>query len=425
MLMIGFRILILSILFATSALSSAQLLDVSRGEEQVFLPADYSESVAHPLLILLHGYGTDTDTAEEIWGFIDSVDAFGYVYATPSGSLDESGSFFWNSNTACCNLYNSSIDDVSYLYEFIEELKSSYNIDANRIYVVGDSNGGFMALELAYRFPELLAAAVSSAGASHAEERSAPKAGVHVLQIQGTDDTSILYGGGFIQDKPYPGAEATALQWAAYNNCAIDGVFAENRDLDPEIPGAETEVTVFAQGCREDASVELWSIQAGGHGLGRPVPESSKLQLLDWLFAKSKSGWPAAYSGVIPPSGLSLGINNIGVFNQRDGIIYSCFALFNNGEITVIDGISRFDVGFLIADAEAGTIALAKYRPFNPDSALNRNSELPDCSGAFDLNTGIYTDFVQAGNAVYDLRFRLLSSESASFELLSAEVIDY
>ena len=209
-------------------------------------------------------------------------------------------------------MYKRQVDDGSYLYEYIENLKDSLNIDANRIYVVGDSNGGFMALELAYRFPELIAASVSSAGASHLDARNNPNSGVHILQIQGTDDTSILYDGGSIGGVPYPGAEATALQWAGYNKCFLSSSYEEPRDLDVAILGLETEVIVYNQGCRKEGSVELWTILKGGHGLGRPVPESSRLQLLEWLFRKAKTGWPSEFNGVVPPIELDLDVNNIG-----------------------------------------------------------------------------------------------------------------
>ncbi len=418
-----FRTTLLSILFLIPVHSWSQFDADVRGQGVVYLPSSYTDSNFYPLVILLHGYGTDTNKAELIWRFSESVDKYGFVYAIPSGTVDQSGSYFWNSNSACCNFYNSTVDDGSYLYEYIENLKDSLNIDANRIYVVGDSNGGFMALELAYRFPELIAASVSSAGASHLDARNNPNSGVHILQIQGTDDSSILYDGGSIAGVPYPGAEATALQWAGYNKCFLSSSYEEPRDLDVAILGLETEVIVYNQGCRKEGSVELWTILKGGHGLGRPVPESSRLQLLEWLFRKAKTGWPSEFNGVVPPIELDLDVNNIGAYNTLDGIIYSCFELRTQGEASFFEGSSRFDVGLAITDATVGKIKLIKYRPFNAANVLNKNSEPPNCSGTLELSTGIYSDIVQVETAYYKLNFQLLSPESSEFKLLSLQEI--
>ena len=401
----------------------SQVDELVRGKERVYLPADYSDSNSYPLVILLHAYGMNTDQAESIWGLADSVDKYQFVYAIPSGTLDQGGSYFWNSNSACCNFYNSSADDGSYLYLYIERLKDSFNINANRVYVVGDSNGGFMALELAYRFPDLIAAAVSSAGASHFISRNDPGSGVHILQIQGTEDTSILFSGGSIDGLPYPGAEATTRQWAEYNNCLLPGLIAEAKDLDTSLVGSETEVTVYSQGCRPAGSAELWAIQKGGHGLGRPVPESSRLQLLDWLYKKVKRGWPKDFSGVIPPDKLNLGVNNVGVYDGLEGLLYSCLRLTNRGEVSSLLGVSQFDVAFVVSDASAGKIKLVNYREFNLKKVLNKNLELPDCSGIYEISTGVYSDIVQVNSLIYEFDFELANSLTNEFVLVSSKNI--
>ena len=359
----------------------------------------------------------NSDTAELIWGLSQSVDEYQFIYAVPSGTADQSDSYFWNSNTACCNFYNSTVDDVSYLYQYIESLKESFNVNNNRVYLVGDSNGGFMALEFAYQFPDQIAAAVSSAGASHFYSRNDPDAGVHILQIQGTEDTSILYAGGLIQGMTYPGSVATALQWAEYNNCILSGSLEDSRDLDPSIPGAETEVTAYSQGCKPGASVELWTVEGGGHGLGRPVSESSRLQLLDWLLGKAKTGWPSEYNGTIPPAGLELNFNNIGIYNKIEGLIYSCLELEHYGDAYIFEKTSRFDVSFMITDAMAGKIGLFNYRPFNPENVLNKNLELPDCSGNLEISSGIYSDIIKVEENFYELQFQLESPEASEFRL--------
>jgi polyhydroxybutyrate depolymerase len=423
MLQVSSRIIFSIVTMIVSMNSWTQINEFVRGPERVYLPTDYSDSNSYPLVILLHAYGMDTAQAESIWGLAESVDNYQFVYAIPSGTLDQSGSYFWNSKAACCNFYNSAVDDVSYLYQYIQGLEKSFNINANRIYVVGDSNGGFMALELAYRFPDLVAASVSSAGGSHFYPRNHPRSGVHILQIQGTEDTSILYAGGSIEGLPYLGSEATALQWAEYNKCSSSNLVAGSRDLDPFLSGFETEVTIYSQGCRIGGSVELWAIQKGGHGLGRPVPRSSKLQLLDWLYKKSKDGWPSDFNGVIPPKELGLSLNNVGFYDALEGLVYSCLRLTNNGEPYSFEGVSDFDVAFTITDALNGKIKLLKYRAFNSGEVLNKDFELPNCSGELEISTGTYSDTLQVDATFYEFDFKLLDSSSDELVLVSSREI--
>ena len=225
-----------------------------------------------------------------------------------------------------------------------------------------------MALELAYRFPGLISASVSSAGASHFESRSDLDSGVHILQVQGTDDTSILFEGGSIGGRLYPGAEATTPM-GYLQNCSLTGLASEPKDLESPLVGQETKVIVYSSGCISGGSVELWAIQKGGHGLGRPVPDASRLELLDWLYKKAKKGWPKDFNGVAPPPALDLGLNNVGVYNGLDELLYSCLRLTSEEELS-FEGVEQFDVAFSISNPSTGKIKLENFREFNARKSL-------------------------------------------------------
>ena len=87
-----------------------------------------------------------------------------------------------------------------------------------------------------------------------------------ILQIHGTADRTIQYGGGLNAGEAYPSAEATVAAWRRHNGC---GEQADNSaaplDLDFSRPGPETTVTAYAAGCRDATRVELWSIKDGSH----------------------------------------------------------------------------------------------------------------------------------------------------------------
>jgi polyhydroxybutyrate depolymerase len=111
---------------------------------------------------------------------------------------------------------------------------------------------------------------------------------VHLLQIHGTDDRTIEYAGGAIQDNRYPSAMGSVTRWALYNGCDVSRASREMRDLDASLPGHETGVMKMNTGCRDGGSAELWTISDGGH-----VPvysETYGAQIVEWLLAHPKPG---------------------------------------------------------------------------------------------------------------------------------------
>ena len=63
---------------------------------------------------------------------------------------------------------------------------------------------------------------------------------------------------------PYPAARDTIADWAKRDGCAASAA-APPMDVDPALPGAETEVTRWS-GCRGGAA-ELWTMHGGTHGM--------------------------------------------------------------------------------------------------------------------------------------------------------------
>ena len=271
-----------------SAPSLSQSIDFGRGEVTVTVPSSYDSSEDTPLIILLHGYGSTGERQDSYLGFSRIADKYNFLLVTPTGTRESSGrqATFWNATSACCNFQGPKIDDNAYIMGIIERMKEDYNIDSNRVYLVGHSNGGFMSYQLAYNNSESIAAIVSLAGASHADGRSAPEHPVHVLQIHGTNDSTIRYEGGDIQGNDYPGAKESVAQWAAYNHCTDEGVEKESRDLESSLEGLESSVLVYNAGCQEGGSSELWTISEGSH-VPR-VSESFSSQVVEWLYDHPK-----------------------------------------------------------------------------------------------------------------------------------------
>src|SRR5205814_3467937 len=113
------------------------------------VPPGYDATKPTPLLILLHGY-TASGAQQEMYFKLGPVaNAQGFLYAIPDGTVDGAGNRFWNATDACCNYFGSAVDDVAYLGAIMDDVGTRYNVDPKPIFVVGHSNGGFMAHRLA------------------------------------------------------------------------------------------------------------------------------------------------------------------------------------------------------------------------------------------------------------------------------------
>ena len=73
----------------------------------VHVPPGYVQGTAMPLVILLHGYGSDGARQERYMQFQPLADARGFLYATPDGTVDAASKRFWEGTDACCDLFGS------------------------------------------------------------------------------------------------------------------------------------------------------------------------------------------------------------------------------------------------------------------------------------------------------------------------------
>ncbi len=258
----------------------------------VDIPTDYDPTVAHPLIVILHGFGPFTGEIQAgFLGMLEMVDARGFVMLLPDGTLNENGDRFWNGAGFCCDP-DDAIDDVGYLTGLIEEAKQTYNIDDKRVYLMGHSNGGFMSFRMACEASEVVTAIVSLAGSTFADAADCQPATlpVSVLAVHGTNDATILYDG--VADA-YPGAVETAETFAAAAGCdtAASSVLG-NIDLIDAVDGDETEQVAYTEGCQAGIDAGLWTIQDGPHVPFFNAPSSGKPSFAelasDWLLAHSR-----------------------------------------------------------------------------------------------------------------------------------------
>lgn len=254
----------------------------------ISLPTGYSSSGSYPLILALHhvGAGTNDDPLDRM--ALASLRTSCLVL-TPIGTSNGVGEF-WNSGPPM-NLYGSTVDDVAYLTWLIQQAIARYPVNLTRVYVVGYSNGGFMAHRLAATRPDLITAIVTGGGCFNSLNGSAftPLASpVHVLQVHGTPDGTVPYVGDEAgTDSPanypagaWPGAEATAAIWATMNGGGTKpGTPTSTSDMS-NFAGPDAEVYEYTGTVANGAIALIKAIDAG-HSLA--LNDNFRTYATTWL----------------------------------------------------------------------------------------------------------------------------------------------
>jgi len=179
---------------------------VSDGNDRSFIinfPSNIESSI--PLMFILHGLG---ESNTNWYGVASYTTNQGIATVRP-----ESGTFLNNSGTGYVKLWNaildsSRYDDVQFISDIIDYMLSNYDfIDYNRIYVLGFSNGGYMAYRLACDLSSRVTAFSSVAGNMFLVDDGLDcidqGRDIPILHIHGTDDPiNSYYPGGNGVDIP-------------------------------------------------------------------------------------------------------------------------------------------------------------------------------------------------------------------------------
>jgi polyhydroxybutyrate depolymerase len=268
---------------------STVTVDLGDRPFRLHVPQQYKSSSRMPLVVLLHGYSASAAVAEGYFKLTAESERRGFLYAMPDGTRDPDGNRFWNATDACCDFHQAGVDDSGYLHRLLDTVKSRYSVDPGRVYLIGHSNGGFMAYRMACEHATEITAVVSLAGAApYDPARCTPARPVSVVQIHGTADDTISFEGGSNAGQWYPSAAATVDHWRHLDGCADQATAsAPALDLVSNLPGPETTVTSYRTGCRAGTRVELWTMTGGGH-VPALTPNFTPA-ILDFLLARSGS----------------------------------------------------------------------------------------------------------------------------------------
>ena len=390
-------------------------------------PGHYNPDVPSPLLIYLHSNGPygDTGVGEEtfwlrLWP--ESYDGYnyfpglqnwpveyvpsdggepeetGWIYALPNGAVDTpanatcagTGSWaywrYWNATPNCCayNWYTpgsytevsgEAPDHATYLNNLIAWIKLNYNVDENRVYVYGYSNGGYMCHRLAcengnYGFygypdtdvdpsgeiipPQAIASVATYAGVTFMDPENCN--GVwptNVLHTHDIGDQSCLYSGGLDLDfsgecypgypRPYPGAIATVSSWIFMNQTTGEGnILDPVIPFDLAVPYSMAQVIDWPDG-RYGSRVQHWRGIFGSHG--PTFANAYRNRLINWFLNNPRPNYPIAPNEEGCPADLDAN----GIVNGADlGLLFVEWNGPGNADFNGDGEVNGIDVGIML-----------------------------------------------------------------------------
>jgi len=261
---------------------------------RVHVPARYNPNNAAPLLVSLHGGGANMDyqASEQNYGQISKSEREGFIIVFPNGYSRLGGKLAtWNAGNCCGQARDRNVDDVGFIRKMIENLEHQLNIDRNRIFATGMSNGGLMAHRLACEMSETFKAIAPVAGTDNTKVCE-PRNPVSVLQIHARNDDHLPFEGGMGAKSvgsavtSFTSVPESIARWVKRNGC----------------PGTARRVLdrphVFCDvygPCKGNTTVELCVTDSGGHSWpgaskSRGEPASTAISANDvmWDFFMSR-----------------------------------------------------------------------------------------------------------------------------------------
>jgi polyhydroxybutyrate depolymerase len=237
---------------------------------RLHVPPSYTGADPVPVVISMHGAGSNAFEQEIYSNFSVKSDAEGFIVAYPEGTV--TGITFTHFN-AWQFPTPPEPDDVAYVGAILDYVGAQLCVDRSRVYSTGMSNGAMMSVRLACSLSNRIAAIGPVAGSYYPPmsattvnpgetcPHTAPRP---VIAFHGTADTSVPFNGGagtngvdfrLPIDDNTP-AEDVIADWAAHNGCA--GARQETQ--------IDTEVRLIEYGaCADGAIVQLYAVDGGGH----------------------------------------------------------------------------------------------------------------------------------------------------------------
>lgn len=127
----------------------------------------------------------------------------------------------WNAGFCCGSGWVQQANDIGFIAELIDSTKQRYNLPNAKVFIVGFSNGAFMAQRIAAERPDIATAFASVSGTiGTAKKTLAPTQPIPILLTHGALDKRVLFDGGTARNDPefdWISHEETVDVWQSTN----------------------------------------------------------------------------------------------------------------------------------------------------------------------------------------------------------------
>lgn len=237
---------------------------------RIHLPSGHDRTKIAPLVLLFHGGGGTGQGMEKLTlgGFNRLADREGFIIVYPDGIEKH-----WNDGRGlqAYRAHRENIDDVGFISALIEHLIRTLNVDSNRIYAAGISNGGQFSQRLACELSDRIAAigVVATQLPEHLPSSCAPKRTISVLMMPGTEDPLVPWEGGeigFRRGRKFGRILSVPESigfWVKQNQCPGSPGVTYEPDRDPK-DGTRVRREAYVP-CGGETEVVLYAVEGGGH----------------------------------------------------------------------------------------------------------------------------------------------------------------
>jgi poly(3-hydroxybutyrate) depolymerase len=153
---------------------------------RLVVPKSLDPKIPSPLVFAYHGYGDTKESMAEYTQLDKLAEQHKFVLVYPEGRVDGQN-HYWNVTPSAAR------HDVEFFDELYDHVTGAYNIDRNRVYLTGISNGAFFINLLASQRATRVAAIASHSGGIGPVGQKQPqlKKKYAVLIIHGDKDETI------------------------------------------------------------------------------------------------------------------------------------------------------------------------------------------------------------------------------------------
>ena len=267
----------------TFSLSFAQWFNINQEDviRSYYMSYPNNAIGSTPLIINMHGFGSNAQE-QQFYSEMDQIahsENIAVVY--PEGLNNAWNVFtFWDGN---------SYDDVGFISAIIDDIAENFNIDLNRVYACGMSNGGYMSYRLACDLSSKIAAFGSVTGNFMIntelndcldQDREIP-----IIHFHGTADEVVNYFPPSFDGSLTVGESIDF--WSDYNNLTTESVESINTNVEIYTYSNESSTTKFVHykvyGGNHEWFGSTWAVNWGFNTSEELINYFLQYQLSDFI----------------------------------------------------------------------------------------------------------------------------------------------